>query len=283
MKKQMLAVLLTAAALLLAGCGQEQEPAVQETIDPYAGMVQVESGYGPKIWVEEYEELEVSPFLDWQPELPLPEGYTVQTGVDVSEHQGTLDWAAIAGAGCEFAIVRAGYRGYGTAGTLCTDACFADNLRGAREAGLALGVYFFSQATEPEEAEEEADYLLALLADYGPETFTLPVFFDWERIEFDHARTDAMGGELLTDCALAFCRRIAAAGYTPGVYAYRYLAYFDYDLLRLADYPMWIGALGERSDFYYTHDVWQYRVSTGHPGAAGELDLDYRFCPISEN
>ena len=277
--------LLALAALalaLLAACGSPFARIPAATVDPYAGMVQVESGFGTKMWVQRYDELAESAFLGWSRLQAVPEGYSVEMGVDVSEHQGEIDWAAVKKAGVDFAILRAGYRGYGESGRLVEDACFRENLRGALAAGIPVGVYFFSQAVTPEEAEEEADFLLGLLADSSREEIALPVFFDWEDISHDEARTDGLDGETITACAIAFCERVAAAGYTPGLYAYRYLAYFNYDLPRLANYPLWVGALGAESDFYYAHEFWQNAVAEGVSGISGPVDRNFRFVKHSE-
>ena len=106
---------------------------------------------------------------------------------------------------------------------------------------------------------------------------TLPVAFDWEYIQTEAARTDEIYGGTMTDCAAAFCDGIAAAGYAPAVYAYRYLAYFMYDLSRLKDYALWISAVGPRADFYYRHTLWQYSDTGTVPGIEGEVDLDMLF------
>lgn len=261
-------------ALLLCGCGPK------ETLcDPYEGMVQVESGLGTKMWVKDYEDVPVSAFAPGDfSESGGRVGYTggsyrAETGIDVSEHQGAIDWEAVAGDGIGFAVIRAGYRGYSEGG-LFTDNTFFENMDGAMENGLDIGVYFFSQATTPQEAEEEAGYLLELLDRYAPETFALPVFYDWETIVGDEARTDGMTGEQITACAVAFCEAVRAAGYTPGVYAYRNLAYYSYDLSAIAGYALWMGALGDWPDFYYRHDVWQYSATGRVDGIDGEVDLN---------
>ena len=280
LKRKIAAIaLILLAALLLPGCGSSPARAPAATVDPYAGMVEVERGFGTKMWVRVHETLEVSPFLGWTRLDAVPEGYAVHIGVDVSEHQGTIDWAAAAADGVEFAIIRAGYRGYGARGTLVTDATFAQNAADAAAAGVAMGVYFFSQAVTPEEAAEEAEYLLALLRECGcgPERLALPVFFDWEDIGHDEARTDGVDGETVTECAEVFCRRVEDAGYRAGVYAYRYLAYFDYDLTRLDGRALWIGALGGASDFYYAHAFWQNAVQDGVKGINGQVDRDFWF------
>ena len=276
------ALVLALLAAALGGCGSPFARVPVATVDPYAGMVQVESGFGTLMWVDLHEELEKSPFFGWSRLQAVPEGWAVEMGVDVSEHQGAIDWAAVRRAGMDFAVIRAGYRGYGESGRLVEDAFFRANMDGARAAGLDVGVYFFSQAVTAEEAEEEADFLLALLADHGPERVTLPVFFDWEDISHDDARTDGLDGETVTACAEAFCARIREAGYTPGIYAYRYLAYFSYDLPRLGDIELWIGALGASSDFYYAHSFWQNAVTGGVDGIEGEVDRDFRFRKLPE-
>jgi GH25 family lysozyme M1 (1,4-beta-N-acetylmuramidase) len=181
----------------------------------------------------------------------------------------------------DFAILRAGYRGYGAAGRLMEDAFFKQNIAGALENGVDVGVYFFSQATSAEEAEEEADFLLALLRSYPPERLALPVFFDWEYIELEEARTDDVANERMTDCALAFCERIRAAGYEAGIYAYRSLAYFGYDLSRIRDYPLWIGAVGTRPDFHYAFAVGQHPPAGAPDGVAAPGDLARIFGPLT--
>jgi len=267
------ALLCLGLALLLTGCGRLALPAA--TVDPYAGMVQVESGYGTKIWVREQEGLEPNPLRDpeayenWE-----ASGWELLAGVDISEHQGEIDWETVRDCGVEFAILRAGYRGYGQSGRIVEDARFAKNMEDAAAAGLQLGVYFFSQAVTPEEAVEEAEFLLQLLSRWPKEALSLPVFYDWEDIEGQQARTDGLDGETVTRCAAAFCERIEEAGYSAGLYAYRSLAYFTYDLALLKDYTLWIGALGSYPDFYYEHEFWQRAVEGNVPGIQTVVDLD---------
>ena len=285
MKRKKLPVLL-AALLLLSGCGKTvQNPKPVPTVDPYAGMVQADSGYGMKIWVKEYDDVPVNPLravnLSQEGDVTDENGvrYELRRGIDVSEHQGAIDWDAVAENAPDFVIIRAGYRGYGEAGRLCEDAFFRDNVDGALRTGIPVGLYFFSQAITPEEAEEEAEFLLRQLEPYAPEDLALPVFFDWEDIDFDEARTNGLDGETLTDCAAAFCRRMEQAGYTAGVYTYRTLGYFRYDLSRLTDFPLWFAGLGNCPDFYYAFDLWQYSTVGEIPGIEGPVDMDMIFVP----
>lgn len=279
MRAKICILTLAAALLLLCACGDNKEPV--QTVDPYEGMVEVESGFGTKMWVELYEDVPVSTFSpsDFRREGTFISytggGPEALRGIDVSEHQKGIDWELVAAQGIDFAMIRAGYRGYSQGG-LYEDEYFRQNISLAMDNGVEVGVYFFSQAVTPEEAVEEAEYLLELIGESGA-AVTMPVAFDWENIDNDDARTDELSGAVLTDCAVAFCERIKQAGYTPAVYAYRYLAYFRYDLPRLTDYQLWIGAIGDSPDFYYRHDIWQYSAEGQVRGIEGPVDLNLLF------
>lgn len=201
-----------------------------------------------------------------------------RTGVDVSVHQGEIDWQAVAGDGIDFAILRLGRRG-GTEGGLFMDDCFEQNLRGALDAGLDVGIYFFSQAVTPQEAEEEAEYVLAAL---DGQKLTYPVAFDWENLTLEGgARTDGLDNDTLTRCAVAFCKKIKGAGYTPAVYFNQTQGYLRYDLRELTDYTLWLAEYGDddrpdtyKPDFYYRFDLWQYKDTGRVAGIKGDVDLD---------
>ena len=273
-RKGYIAAFLVAALLAtLCGCSKK-------ATDPYEGMVQVESGYGSLMWITPYDGVAVNDLApeDFAEGRYIGEDYDVEMGIDVSEHQGSIDWAVVASDGIDFAIIRAGYRGY-SAGGLFTDAYFDGNIKGAAENGLDIGIYFFSQATSPEEAEEEAEYLLSLLKKYPSIDVTLPVFYDWESIDTDEARTDGISGEVITECALAFTAKIAEAGYEGGVYAYRKLGYFSYDLPRMTHLRWWVATLSDYPDFYYKHDFWQYSITGSVKGINGDVDRNMLFIP----
>ena len=121
-----------------------------------------------------------------------------EVGVDISSHQQSVDWEAVKAAGVDFAILRAGYRGY-TEGAIQEDETFLTNLAAAKAAGLKVGVYFFSQALDKAEAVEEAEFVLNLLD--GAE-LDYPIFFDWEDIEAERfAQRLHSGGIHLRACA----------------------------------------------------------------------------------
>lgn len=203
------------------------------------------------------------------------DGQRALQGVDVSVYQGEVDWQAVAASGIDFAMIRVGYRGY-SQGTLQLDERFQANMEGALAAGLDVGVYFFSQATSPEEALEEAEFVLSALEGYD---LTYPVAFDWETVSSQDARTRGMGGEAITQCALAFCDRVREAGYEPAVYFNQHLGYLYYDLRALTEYPIWLAEYDGTPDFYYHFDLWQYTHTGEVDGIQGDVDLnlDLRF------
>lgn len=269
--KGLAAVLAALLLMSLGACGPK------EYIDPHAGMVRVADGRGGEMWAPLYEDV---PAADFSAEDFSAAGSyidyagTALRGIDVSEHQGEIDWQAVRDDGVEFAIIRAGYRGY-SEGLLYEDAFFRANIEGARAAGLKVGVYFFSQAVDTAEAVEEAEFLLGIIGSY---TLELPVFFDWELVaEVGETRVDAVDGQTLTDGCLAFCATVESAGYRAGVYFYRSLGYYDYELDRLTNLVFWVGAPGSAPDFYYEHAIWQYSFTGAVGGIAGGTDLNLLF------
>lgn len=203
--------------------------------------------------------------------------YQTALGIDVSAYQGDIDWQAVASSGVEFAMIRLGFRGYGQEGTLNLDGKFQQNLAGARAAGIKVGVYFFSQAISVEEAVEEASFVLENLAGAA---LDYPVVFDWETISGAKARTDGMDGSLLTDCAIAFCETVRAAGYTPMVYYGLQLGYLKYDLSRLTAYDVWYPQYGvEKPSMYYNYRIWQYSDKGTVAGIGTKVDMNIALIP----
>ena len=190
-------------------------------------------------------------------------------GVDVSAYQGDVNWNQVAVSGIKFAMIRVGYRGYGT-GKIVEDAYARENLRGALHAGLEVGVYFFSQALNEEEVQEEIDFILDIIKDYE---ITMPVVFDWEYIS-DEARTADMDARTLTDLNIYFCETMEEAGYTPMIYFNSYQAKNMMFLYELEDYPFWLAYYSYRMNYPYRVEMWQY-TSTGRvPGIGGNVDIN---------
>ena len=195
---------------------------------------------------------------------------SVYSGIDISVFQRDVDWEKVKNDGIDFVILRAGFRGY-TQGSLNEDANFRKNCEDALNAGLKVGVYFFSQAVTETEAAEEADYVLDLISDFD---ITYPVAYDWESIDYDTARTDALDNESITKCAVCFCDKIAAAGYTPVIYFNRSLGYFSYDLSMIKDYHFWLAEYDTAPSFIYDYKIWQYSKTGTIDGIEGNVDLN---------
>ena len=277
-----LLVLLVVMVVLLAVKLFSRKP---EEVDPHAGQVYVYDGFD-WVWMTPLEGVPVNTLTADDFALKngvlcyLGDDYTTLRGVDVSEHQYEVDWAQVARANVDFAFIRVGRRGYSEGG-LFEDPYFKRNIEGALANGLQVGVYFFSQAVNVQEAIEEARFVIDRLRGYR---VTLPVVFDWEKVEgVEDARTSEWTSSTLSDCAVAFCETVKRAGYTPGLYFNRHLGYYGFDLTRMQDYELWF-ALPEMGypSFYYAVDIWQYSFTESIPGIAGEADMNLIFYPVAK-
>lgn len=197
--------------------------------------------------------------------------YDCLLGVDVSVFQGEIDWEAVKAQGISFAIIRAGFRGYGEAGTLNEDEYFRQNIEGAKKAGLMVGVYFFSQAITTEEAVEEADYVLSLIDGCS---LDLPIVYDPEVIKNDEARTDVCLLSQFTENSLAFFERIRAAGYSPMLYTNLLAEILLYDLDRLSGIPIWFAGYDPLPLTPYDFAIWQYTESGKIDGISEPVDIN---------
>ena len=193
-------------------------------------------------------------------------------GVDVSAHQGQVDWSQVAQSGMEFAMIRLGYRGY-TSGGIYEDEYALENLSGAKNAGLQIGAYFYSQALTQEEAAEEARLCISILDGRG---LDLPLVYDWEYVS-QEARTGNMDRDTLMACVKAFCRTVEEAGYDAMVYFNPALAESLLDLEELLEYPWWLAMYSEHMTFPYAVQMWQYTASGTVPGIPGNTDINLWF------
>lgn len=191
-------------------------------------------------------------------------------GVDVSAWQNEIDWQQVKNAGMEFAMLRLGWRG-NTEGGIKADNYVEANYHGAKDAGLALGGYFFSQAISPEEAVEEAEFVLELVEDWE---LDMPIVFDWER---SANRTADVDIQTVTDCALAFCQRIEEAGYEAMVYFNLRQIYNEVYIEELKDYGLWLAMYDAPMTFPYKVDMWQYTAKGSVPGIETSVDLNILF------
>lgn len=201
----------------------------------------------------------------------------VAAGIDVSDHQNDIDWARVKASGIDFAIIRVGYRGF-TEGKIMADERFAQNIAGATDNDIAVGVYFFSQATSEAEAEAEAQYVLDQIADY---TITYPVVFDWEPItsyaEGATPRTSLTTEEEVSRFAAVFCKKVKDAGYKPCFYTNKNMGYGTFDLGLLNEYDMWLAEYQKIPSFYYHFDIWQYTSEGTVDGISTSVDMNISF------
>jgi len=200
-----------------------------------------------------------------------------KVGIDVSDHQKEIDWAQVKTAGVDFAIIRVGYRGY-TEGGLFLDNNFEANIKSALENEIAVGVYFFSQAITTAEAEQEAQYVMDLIANYD---ITYPVVYDWEPItnytEDAPPRTTDCTAEDINAFTLAFCKKVKESGYIPAFYSNKSMGYKTYDLEALDEFDFWYAEYQPKPSFYYAFDIWQYTDAGKVNGIETAVDINLCF------
>jgi len=202
------------------------------------------------------------------------EEYECLQGIDVSEHQGTIDWQAVAEAGYQFAFIRVGFRGYGEAGTLVEDSMAVENLQQAQAAGLHVGTYFFSQALNEEEAAEEAALSVSVIEKSGVEP-DLPLMYDPEIIKDDDGRANDITRDQVALNTAAF-RETVETSSTCRVDIYSNLPwehnYFDTDTMNR--YEIWYADYEPLPQTPYHFTWWQYTNEGTVPGIEGVVDLD---------
>ena len=199
-------------------------------------------------------------------------------GIDVSKHQGTIDWNLVAQDGVEFAFIRVGYRGYGT-GKMVEDEQFEANIQGALAAGIKVGVYYYSQAITREEVLEEADFVLEKIKPYQ---IDCPVVFDVEKVTGEPGRMNDISVEDRTEFTRLFCETVKNAGYNPMVYHNTEMGAMLINLEPLEEYDKWFAAYSDTFYYPYEYKVWQYSQSGTVQGIKGAVDLNISFEPLWE-
>lgn len=202
-------------------------------------------------------------------------GFVYRLGIDVSSHDKDVDWMKVKESGVEFVILRCGYRGY-QSGKLNLDKKFHENIKGALEQGLKVGVYIFSQAINEEEALEEAEFVLEQVKDYKIE---LPLVFDPENIPWEEARTDEVKGEVFTKNAVVFCNQIKEAGYEPMIYANITWQAEMLDMGLLKDIKWWYADYRKKPQSPYHWEFLQYDCYGKVPGISTICDMDIWITP----
>ncbi len=190
-------------------------------------------------------------------------------GVDVSAFQGNIDWQKVKNSGIRFAMLRLGYRGY-ESGKLVEDEYIQQNLKATQEIDMPIGAYFFSQALNIKEVDEEIDFMLNVLGDYE---LHMPIVLDWE-IPAANARTAQMDARTLTALQEYFCETMTEKGSTPMVYFNWHQANTLLYLNELEAYPFWLALYSDRMTYPYHVEMWQYTASGRVPGIAGDVDIN---------
>ena len=188
-------------------------------------------------------------------------------GVDVSKWNGSINWKEVANSGVSFAVIRCGYRGSST-GALVQDPTFATNIKGAKAAGLKVGLYFFTQAVTEAEAVEEASMAVSMARSYG---INMPIYIDTEAAG---GRADGLSKTQRTACIKAFCKTVASAGYAPGVYASKCWYYDNLNAGELSGYNIWVAQYAAACNYSGRYNMWQYTSKGSVPGISGSVDMN---------
>ncbi len=221
----------------------------------------------------------------------------VHYGMDISYYQKDISlskWKELKERGLDFVILRAGYRGYGEAGSLNVDKCFAYNVQMAHKAGIVIGAYFYSQAISVREAQEEAIYCMQIIEPYR-DLITLPVITDYEYADTANGVGGRMKNARLsaaehTAIVNAFCETVRLGGYHGGIYANKSMLTSDMILSRIpAENYIWMAnfvSSGKDNVCSTTYsgrlNAWQYTSNFTGWGPSGlglvgtnQLDMDF--------
>ena len=198
-------------------------------------------------------------------------------GIDVSSHNGVIDWRQVKESGVSFAMIRVGYRGYET-GKVVYDSRFTYNIENAIKNDIEVGVYFYSQALDVDEAIEEADFVVNAIRNYR---ISCPVVIDSEFVNDKRVgRGDWLSKSERTAVCKAFCERIKQRGYEPMIYASKSWFYDELNFNQLSYYSVWVAHYTydpeRRTNFKYAYNIWQYTDRGSIPGIKTDVDLNLR-------
>ena len=197
--------------------------------------------------------------------------YTSAAGIDVSTYQGSIDWKKVKKAGVDFVMIRLGYSGSSN-GSIQIDKRYKANLQGAEDAGIDVGVYFFSQAITTDEAIKEAKFVIRHIRGKG---VNYPVVFDMEHMDGD--RISSLTDTERTRIADAFCTIINNNGYTPMVYGNQKWLLREVDLSYLTKYDTWLAHYSTTTAYPYAYKMWQYSNYGTVTGISGHVDLNIAY------
>ncbi|MDE7131505.1 MAG: glycoside hydrolase family 25 protein [Lachnospiraceae bacterium] len=202
-------------------------------------------------------------------------GDNARLGIDVSKWNKEIDWEKVKDDGIEFAIIRCGYRG-ASSGALVLDPMYKRNIEGAIEAGIPVGVYFFTQALDEVEAVEEASMVISLIEDYDVD---YPVFLDSESAG-GRGRADALEADERTKIHKAFLETIASAGYETGIYASRNWLNDELDMTEVSEYRTWLAEYADIPVYDKYYHMWQYTSKGSVNGIETRVDLNLCYMNI---
>ncbi len=200
-------------------------------------------------------------------------------GIDVSSHNGKIDWNKVAASGVEFVMIRCGYRGYVT-GKIVQDARFEENIRGAAENGISIGVYFYSTAINETEARQEAAWVCKILGEMEEEGIKLlfPVAYDFEEFfNKNKSRAENLSRQQLTKNTIAFLNHISLSGYNPMLYASKSSVTDFWDFKAIKDYDFWLAHYVKSTNYSGEYAMWQYTSKGKVNGINGYTDLNISF------
>ena len=189
-------------------------------------------------------------------------------GIDVSRYQLNINWSKVKNNGIEFAFIRAGGR-YGASGSIYKDSYFEQNMRGAINAGIDVGVYFFTQAINESEAREEARYVCNLAKNYK---VTYPIVIDTEYLS--GGRHNNISVLQRTKVVNAFCEEVRRLGYTPMIYANKNWLENNLYMGQLSQYWVWVAQYNTTCTYRGEYKCWQYTSSGKVDGINGKVDMN---------
>lgn len=186
----------------------------------------------------------------------------MKKGIDVSKHQGKIDWAKVAKSDIEFAIIRAGYGKFDNQ----KDERFEENYSGAKKAGLKVGTYHYSYAKTVEDAKNEAEVFLNWVKG---KQFDYPLVLDVE----EKAQSEK-GKQFVSDVIRTFCETVESNGYYVGVYANKYWFenFIDDDCKK--KYDSWVAHWAQKNEYNGNYGIWQYTSDGSVDGISGRVDMN---------
>ena len=203
----------------------------------------------------------------------LPDGATAQ-GIDVSEHQGRIDWDAVKASGIDFAILRVGFGAPSWGGRV--DYQFSRNISECERLGIPYGIYIYSHARDDQQAADEASMVIDCLSGHNPR---LQVYYD---LEDESLIADGRQSGIASRAQI-FCNTISAAGFKPGIYANLY--WFNYILtdsvFKSSSWDHWIAQYNSKCDYIGNYSIWQYKSNGKVPGINGNVDMNYAYVDVS--